>query len=141
MARIEHFEEILGWQKGRELCRMVYTLTGVGTFSRDFGLRDQMRRAAVSVISNIAEGFESQSNRTFTRYLYIAKGSAGEVRAQAYIALDEGYITQQQFDQIYALSEETGRLIGGFIVYLQQHLDESPRATAAPTGKPELQMR
>lgn len=135
MAKIEHFEEILGWQKGRELCNPVYARTQQGSFARDFGLRDQIRRAAVSVISNIAEGFESQSNRTFTRYLYIAKGSAGEVRAQAYIALDEGYITQQQFDQIYALSEETGRLIGGFIVYLQQHLDESPRATASPVNK------
>ncbi len=104
MAKIERFEEILGWQKGRELCNLVYACTRQGSFARDFGLRDQISRATVSVISNIAEGFESQSNRTFTRYLYIAKGSAGEVRAQAYIALDEGYITQQQFAQIYALS-------------------------------------
>ena len=136
MARIERFEEILGWQKGRKLCNLVYVCTKQGAFARDFGLRDQIRKAAVSVISNIAEGFESQNNRTFTRYLYIAKGSTSEVCAQAYIALDEGYITQQQFDQIYALSDETGRLIGGFIAYLQQHLDDPPRATASPVNKP-----
>jgi four helix bundle protein len=123
MATIERFEDVMGWQKGRELCRMVYRLTGDGAFSRDFGLRDQIRRAAVSVISNIAEGYESQNNKTFVRFLYIAKGSAGEVRAQAYVALDQGYITQAQFDELAALASETGRLIGGFIAYLNQHRD------------------
>jgi four helix bundle protein len=127
MARIERFEEIQGWQKGRELCGMVYRLTSEGAFSRDYGLRDQMRRAAISVISNIAEGFESQNNRTFTRFLYIAKGSCGEVRAQAYVALDQGYITQPQFDQLNALATETGRLIGGFIVYLSKNLEKPTR--------------
>ena len=123
MATIECFEEIQSWQKGRELCRVVYQLTGEGAFSRDFGLRDQMRRAAVSVISNIAEGFESQNNRTFVRYLFIAKGSAGEVRAQAYIALNQSYITQAQFNELTALAVETSRLIANFIAYLEQHLD------------------
>ncbi|OQY13323.1 MAG: four helix bundle protein [Propionibacterium sp. 4572_24] len=97
MAKIERFEEILGWQSGRKLCNLVYDLTKKALFSRDFGLRDQMRRAAVSVISNIAEGFESQNNRTFIRYLYIAKASSGEVRSQAYIALDQKYISQDEF--------------------------------------------
>jgi four helix bundle protein len=123
MARIERFEEIQGWQKGRELCGMVYRLTSEGAFSRDYGLRDQMRRAAISVISNIAEGFESQNNRTFTRFLYIAKGSCGEVRAQAYVALDQGYITRPQFEDLAALASETSRLIAGLIAYLGQHLD------------------
>lgn len=89
-GKIEKFEDILGWQSGREICNLVYRLTQTGSFSRDYGLRDQMRRAAVSIISNIAEGYESQNNRTFVRYLFIAKGSAAEVRAQAYIALDQG---------------------------------------------------
>jgi four helix bundle protein len=123
MAKIERFEDIQSWQKGRELCNLVYTCTRQSSFARDFGLRDQIREAAVSVVSNIAEGFESQSNRVFIRFLYIAKGSAGEVRAQAYIALDQGYITQEKFDQIYALAGETGRLIGGFIAYLRRHSD------------------
>ena len=98
----------------------MYEVTKEAPFSRDYGLRDQIRRAAVSVISNIAEGFESQSDRTFIRYLYIAKGSSGEVRAQAYIALDQAYITQETFGRIYTLASETSRLIAGFIAYLAQ---------------------
>lgn len=121
MATIERFEDIKGWKKGRELCQLVYTVTKKAPFSRDYGLRDQMRRAAVSVISNIAEGFESQNDRTFIRYLYIARASSAEVRAQAYVALDQQYITQDTFNQIYALSSETSRLIAGFIAYLEQN--------------------
>ncbi len=121
MAVFERFEDIKSWQRGRELCRLVYSATKKGAFSRDFGLRDQMRRAAVSVISNIAEGFESQNNRTFIRYLYIAKASCGEVRAQGYIALDQDYISQEEFNAIYALASETSRLIAGLIAYLKDH--------------------
>ena len=121
MAVFERFEDIKSWQRGRELCRLVYSATKKGAFSRDFGLRDQMRRAAVSVISNIAEGFESQNNRTFIRYLYIAKASCGEVRAQSYIALDQDYISQEEFNAIYALASETSRLIAGLVAYLKDH--------------------
>lgn len=121
MAVFEKFEDIKSWQRGRELCRLVYSATKKGAFSRDFGLRDQMRRAAVSVISNIAEGFESQNNRTFIRYLYIAKASCGEVRAQSYIALDQDYISQEEFNAIYALASETSRLIAGLVAYLKDH--------------------
>ena len=97
---------------------MVYRITNSGKFSRDFGLRDQMRRASVSIISNIAEGFENQSDQTFIRYLYIAKASAGEVRAQAYVALDQGYISEEEFKTLYTLSTQISRLISGFIKYL-----------------------
>lgn len=120
MARIERFEDVKSWQKGRELCQMVYRITNSGKFSRDFGLRDQMRRASVSIISNIAEGFESQSDQTFIRYLYMAKASSGEVRAQAYVALDQDYISQKEFDALYALATETSRLTAGFIEYLKK---------------------
>ena len=123
MAKIERFEEIKSWIKGRELCKMVYTISNKGDFSHDFGLRDQIRRAAVSIISNIAEGFESQNNRTFIRYLYIARASSGEVRSQAYIALDQNYISQAEFDHLYTLSSEISRLIAGLITYLEQHPD------------------
>lgn len=123
MAAIERFEDIQSWQKGRELCKIVYDATRNEPFSRDWGLRDQIRRAAISIVSNIAEGFESQSNRTFIRYLYIAKSSCGEVRAQAYAALDQQYITQPEFDTIYAKSTEVGKLLGGFISYLAKHPD------------------
>ena len=123
MATIERFEDIKGWQSGRELCKMVYAATGSGLFSRDLALRDQIRRAAVSIVSNIAEGFESQSNRSFVRYLYVAKASCGEVRSQAYVALDQGYVSRKVFDTIYAKATETSRLIAGLIAYLQKHPD------------------
>ena len=120
MATIERFEDVKGWEKGRELCKLVYEATNKAPFSRDYALRDQIRRAAVSIISNIAEGFEGQNDRTFIRHLYIAKGSSGEVRAQAYIAMDQAYITPEVFNEIYALSSETSRLISGLITYLEQ---------------------
>jgi four helix bundle protein len=120
MVRIERFEDVESWKKGRELCKMVYDMTNSGEFRRDYGLRDQIRRASVSVISNIAEGFESQNDRTFIRYLYIAKGSSGEVRAQAYVALDQGYISEEEFKSLYTLVTQISRLISGFIKYLEK---------------------
>ncbi len=120
MVRIERFEDVESWKKGRELCKMVYRMTNAEGFKRDYGLRDQIRRASVSVISNIAEGFESQNDRTFIRYLYIAKGSSGEVRAQAYVALDQGYISEEEFKLLYTLATQISRLISGFIKYLEK---------------------
>lgn len=118
MARIERFEDIDAWKKARELAKAIYVLSAEGAFSRDFGLRDQIRRAAVSVMSNIAEGFERGGDVEFRRFLTIAKGSAGEVKAQLYVALDAGLINQAQFDELYRLATETGNLIGGFMRYL-----------------------
>ena len=120
MARIERFEDIKAWQKSRELCRLVCTCSDAAQFSLDYGLRDQIRRAAVSVVSNIAEGFESQNDRTFIRYLYIARASSGEVRAQAYVALDQGYISQELFTSIHDAACATSRMITGFITYLNR---------------------
>jgi len=134
-GKIEKFEDILGWQSGREVCQLVYQLTKAGPFSRDYGLRDQIRRASVSILSNIAEGYESQNNRTFVRYLFIAKGSAAEVRAQAYVALDQGYITQENFDALYQLTDQTSRRIRGLITYLEQHPD-GPIVLSHPTHSP-----
>jgi len=121
MPSIERFEDIQSWQKGRELCRLVYAMSREGAFGRDYGLQDQMRRAGVSIISNIAEGFESQNNRGFVRYLYITRASAAELRAQAYVALDQGYITQEQFTQLYELCRDVARLLTRFIAYLERH--------------------
>jgi four helix bundle protein len=118
--RIHRFEEIEAWKKAPELTRRVYQITEVGRFSRDFGLRDQIRRAAVSAMSNIAEGFERDGNKELIQFLSIAKGSSGEIKAQLYVALDNGFIDQDQFESIYKLAEDTGRLIGGFIRYLQR---------------------
>ena len=92
MARIEKFEDMVSWQKARQLTRLIYRVTKTGQFAKDFGLRDQIRRAAVSILSNIAEGFERGGDKEFRQFLSQAKGSCAEVRAQLYIALDEGYV-------------------------------------------------
>jgi four helix bundle protein len=120
MATIRRFEDIEAWQTARALSRFVYELSSSGAFARDFGLRDQIRRAAVSVLSNIAEGFESRTKALFIEFLGRAKGSAGEVRAQAYVALDCGHITQAHFEDLTDLAEKCSRQISRFISYLQK---------------------
>jgi len=120
MATIEKFEDILAWQKGREMTQIVYRLSKRGEFAKDFGLKDQIRRAAVSVTSNVAEGFERGGNKEFIQFLSNAKGSAGEVRSQLYVASDENYISKKEFDDLYERCIEIGRLIDGFMAYLKQ---------------------
>jgi four helix bundle protein len=120
MATIERFEDILGWQKGRELTNFVYAITRQQPFARDLGLKGQIRRASISVMSNIAEGFGRESNREFSQFLSIAKASASEVQSQLYIALDQEYITAEQFDQGYQLCADAMGTIGGFIAYLKK---------------------
>lgn len=118
MATIERFEDIKAWQAARDLVSVVYRVSGRGRFERDFGLRDQIRRASVSVMSNIAEGFERGSDREFCRFLYIAKGSAGEVRSHLFVALDLGYLASDEFDDLRARAEEVAKALSGFITYL-----------------------
>jgi four helix bundle protein len=119
MATLRRFEDIDAWKAARELTRAVYSFSKDGAFARDFGLRDQIRRAAVSVMSNIAEGFEREGKGEFVQFLSMAKGSAGEVEAQLYVALDEGYIDAEQFDSVKAIASSTKRLIAGFMNYLR----------------------
>jgi four helix bundle protein len=119
VATIKRFEEIEAWQTARQMTRLVYELTNEGAFARDFGLRDQMRRAAVSVMSNIAEGFESRTQALFIDFLGRARGSAGELRSQAYIAHDTLYIDQTQFQELFALTELSSRQISRFMSYLE----------------------
>ena len=120
MSGFQRFEEIEAWQKARELTKLIYALSNDGQFMRDFGLRDQIRRASVSIMSNIAEGFGRGGNKEFIQFLSIAKGSASEVQAQIYVALDASYITQEQFQQLYDLTKSTGNMIGGLIRYLSK---------------------
>ena len=120
MAAILRFEEIEAWQTARELTKLVYQLSNQGAFSRDFGLRDQMRRAAVSVMSNIAEGFESRTRPLFVDFLGRAKASCAEVRAQAYVCIDVGYVSQDEFEHVTLLGDRCARQIRGFINYLQR---------------------
>jgi four helix bundle protein len=126
MPKIERFEDLDAWKKAREMTKAVYAVTSSANFSRDFSLKGQIRGSAVSSMSNIAEGFERGGDRQFLQFLFIAKGSTGEVKSQLYVALDAGYLTQSEFDEIYGLAAETSRLIGGLIRYLKNaELNES----------------
>jgi four helix bundle protein len=118
MAKIERFEDLTSWQKSRELNHLIYNATKNGTFAKDFGLRDQIRRASISVMSNIAEGFERSGDKEFVQFLANAKGSCGEVRCQLYAALDEKYLEQAEFKELYDKSIEISRLISGLMRYL-----------------------
>jgi len=112
------FEDLEIWKSALLVTKDVYDLTSQGKFSKDFGLRDQIRRAVVSISSNIVEGFEKRNNNEFRRFLMISKGSAGEVRNQLYIALAIGYINQQEFDKINEAIVSLSKRIGAFINYL-----------------------
>src|SRR5207249_688813 len=102
----------------KELVAVVYRMSGNGAFGKDFGLRDQIRRASVSVMSSIAEGFERGLDKDFQRFLYMAKGSAGEVRSQLFVALELGYLTAEEFAHLRTMAEEVSKALSGFISYL-----------------------
>jgi len=115
---IRRFEDIEGWQSARELTRQVYAVAHSGEFSRDFGLRDQITRAAGSTMHNIAEGFDGGSNPEFIKFLRYSQRSCSEVQSQLYVAQDQGYLSREEFDAIYAQAELTHSMVGGFIRYL-----------------------
>lgn len=119
MATISKFEDIIAWQKALELSDLVYSYSNKNDFSKDYGLRDQMRRAAVSVVSNIAEGFEREGNNQFIYFLLVAKASAGELRSQLYVAKNQKYITQEEFELINNKVLEVSKTISGFVSYLR----------------------
>ena len=123
MAKLSSFEDIIAWQKARELNTLIYTITNLNnSFSKDFGLRDQIRRASISITSNIAEGFERETTKEFIRFLYIAKASAGEFRSQLYLAFDLNYISIEKFEQLNLKINEVSKLLGGFIKHLKSTL-------------------
>lgn len=119
MAKLHSFEEIIAWQKARELNAEIYRVTNNNEiFNKDYGLRDQIRRASISVSSNIAEGFERETTKEFIRFLYIAKASAGEFRSQLYLASDLGYISNVEFYSLNEKVNDISKLLSGFIKYL-----------------------
>ena len=118
MVTINRFEDIQAWQRARELVNDIYTITAVNPFAKDFGLRDQLRRAAVSIMLNIAEGFARRTNKEFSQFLVNAHGSAAEVQAALYIALDQGYINKDKFDEHYDKTGEISRMLMAFSRYL-----------------------
>ena len=121
MAKIEKFEEIVAWQVAMELCNKIYDATEKDKFSKDYALKDQIRKSAISIPSNISEGFERESNRQFIYFLVIAKGSAGELRTQLHIAKNRNYISQTEFDNLYNMVVNSSKLIGKFVSYLKEH--------------------
>ena len=118
--KVERFEDLAVWQEARKMTQIVYCLTSSGAFSRDWGFRDQIRRASVSVMSNIAEGFERDGDKEFRRFLLIAKGSVGEVRAQLYVALDNRFIDTKVFQELYEMVICISRRLAKLIQYLNE---------------------
>ena len=116
---VTRFEDLIAWQKARELTREIYAITRTGAFARDFGLKDQIQRASVSVMSNLAEGFERGKRTEFHQFTCTAKGSCGEVRSDLYVALDAGHIRKAIFDDLYSRCDEVGRIIGGLRTSLE----------------------
>ena len=127
MATFQKFEDIEAWQRARELTREIYTASNENPFSKDFGLRDQVRKTSVSIMSNIAEGFERDGTKEFIQFLSVAKGSSGELRSQLYVALDQGYLEEERFDRLLGTVLETSRMIGGLINYLRKSKMKGPK--------------
>ncbi|NWG87674.1 MAG: four helix bundle protein [Hydrogenophilaceae bacterium] len=113
MGTVKRFEDLIAWQKARVLTREIYALVSGDSLGRDYGLKDQLQRVAVSIMANIAEGFERGTDAEFHRFLTIARGSCAEVRSHLYVALDVGHIEQVRFTELMLLAEETARVLGG----------------------------
>lgn len=119
MARFERFEEIEAWKGARVLTAGLYGVTSGGKWSKDYSLKDQIRRASVSIMSNIAEGFARETDKDFHRFLAMARGSANEVKSQLYVALDLEYIEQASFSKLYEQADKIARQLTGLMKYLK----------------------
>lgn len=120
MSTFKTYQDIETWQKARELTNQIYLLTSRGEFHKDYALIDQLRRACISVMSNIAEGFERSRPKEFVQFLLYAKGSTGEISTQLIIAADQQYVNSAEYEQLSALTDEIGKMIGGLIAYLRK---------------------
>jgi len=120
MATIRRFEDIEAWQKARILTQQIYDISSNSKFRKDFVLRDQMRRACISIVSNIAEGFSRRGNKEFARFLDIAHASTAELQAQLYVAFDQSYLDTQEFEKLYESADEVSKMIKGFMNYLHK---------------------
>ena len=121
--KINRFEDMDAWKVARELSNLIYILCREPMLSKDYSFKDQIQRAAVSIMNNTAEGFERGSNRDFSKFLFIARASAGEVRSMLYLALDQKYITTTQFEEAYNLCLRASQLCWGMIKHLQKNRD------------------
>jgi four helix bundle protein len=121
MSSFKKFEDIQAWQKARQATKLIYEITSEGQFAKDFGLRDQIRRASVSIMANIAEGYGRRSDKEFSNFLNIDHGSIAETQSHLYIALDLNYLSQENFSRVYVLLDEVSRMT----MSLTQHLRRS----------------
>lgn len=124
MKKVSIFEDLIAWQKARELTKEIYRVTAAGKFEKDFGLRSQIERASVSIMSNFAEGFDRAGRAEFHQYLVVAKGSCAEVRSQLYVANDIGYISNEELDTLKKRTEELSKIIGGLRSAVQKQRDK-----------------
>ncbi len=120
MGKVKQFEDLIAWKKARKLVKAIYYVTSSGTFSKDFDLRKQIRRASVSVMSNISEGFEREGDKEFIHFLSQAKGSCGEVRSHLHTALDLEYLSIEEFEELAKDSLRTSQVIAGLMRYLRE---------------------
>jgi four helix bundle protein len=122
MSAFKSFDEIIAWQKARELTKIIYLISATSKFDKDFSLKDQIRRSSVSVMANIAEGYDRRGDKEFIRFLNIAKGSLSEVKSHLFVAFDIEYIAQDKLDTLFLLIDEIAKLISGLIKYLKTNL-------------------
>lgn len=120
MGKFSSFEEIIAWQKARLFNKQLYEITNNDIFKRDFELVKQIRRASISITSNISEGFERNTDKEFIYFLYVAKGSSAEIRSQLYLAFDLGYIRKDEFEELLINITDISKLISGLIKYLNK---------------------
>lgn len=121
MKELRNFKDLIDWQKARVLTAKIYSITSKEFFAKDYGLKDQIRRAFVSIMSNIAEGFERGRPTEFHQFLSIAKASCAEVRSQLYVALDVGYVEQTEFNELMTQATEVGRILGGLRAFVEKN--------------------
>ncbi|HEX2228475.1 MAG TPA: four helix bundle protein [Candidatus Binatia bacterium] len=139
--QVKHFEDFEIWREARRLTSEIYFLTSAPKFAKDFSLRGQIRSAATSIMSNIAEGFERAGNQEFTQFLYVAKGSCGEVRSQLYVAVDQGYISERESEKLLISFKRLSSMIGSLIKYLKESGMREPNTTVVQRLLPPKHMR
>ncbi|RLB20512.1 MAG: four helix bundle protein [Deltaproteobacteria bacterium] len=135
--KITRFEELECWQRGRELTKLVYSATRNEAFKKDLRLAGQIQASATSTMANCAEGFIRRSNKEFIQFLFIAMSSAAEVQSHLYVALEQGYVSQEKFNVIYKQADKTSRLISGLINYLRTNERRYQQEKRQKLKKPE----
>ncbi|HQQ94731.1 MAG TPA: four helix bundle protein [Bacteroidia bacterium] len=136
MASIKRFEDIVAWQKARDLSKKIYKISSTGTLSKDIGLREQARRSSVSIMANIAEGYERKTDKEFVRFLNISKGSLAELKSHLYLAKEVDYITVKLLNELLSECDEISKILSGLINYLKKERTKKRNTSIHPNTKP-----